>query len=689
MKSYTQKQIDEAQKLYETTCLTNQQIGDELDIPKGTIQMWTKKYNWNRPEELKQIHKMNKNNNRPNSIVLDDDYYKAKDLYENTCLSIPDIVKRTNLTLDQIHSRINKYKWQRSEEQIRQMFSNKNKQRYQNFTEERKQEIRQKMSDTNKKVWAERSVDKKKQIVKHRMHTISNKSKEDLDKTNLKISQGVKNTWNSKSEQEKEQIKSNQIAVWNSKSEQEKEQFSQKMKQIWNDSSDEYKESFIQHHKDTWNNKSEQEMCEFKNKISNTFQNMPEERKQQIKDKIKHTWLCMSEERRKDIANKISKAHKSRTDYEITESVRQRRETMHKNNSFKNANSIDGKRFDSKYEVLVYEYCKKNNIPVECQIPIEYEYNGEQHITFIDFRIDGILFEVKGGHLLHGIYDYAMPIPIEEKLKIYKEHDVIVITDKYGSQIIPKKESKDSNGLKYKNKCPYPLIGIDIDLFDNPQFPFAKDKPECFYKVSVDGKLSALDAWNDELIRWNMIKNRINYVGGFIDSKAILTAMNVTRTCKQPSWFSKSYAKQLIEKYITTNTIIDPFSGWGARCDASLELNKNYIGGDLNPELVEWHKSLNRPITLLDANNFKYDKGDCSVFICPPYTDYEKYFDGQDLKTTQCEWLDIIMKNVPNAKEYLMVCKVVDPGWEKYIVEEKINKSHLGTNKEYVLLIRH
>lgn len=46
------------------------------------------------------------------------------------------------------------------------------------------------------------------------------------------------------------------------------------------------------------------------------------------------------------------------------------------------------------------------------------------------------------------------------------------------------------------------------------------------------------------------------------------------------------------------------------------------------------------------------------------------------------------MKNVPKAKEYLMVCKVVDPGWEKYIVEEKINKSHFGTNKEYVLLIK-
>lgn len=592
MKSYTQKQIDEAQKLYETTYLTNQQIGDELDIPKGTIQMWTKKYNWNRPEELKQIHKINKNN-RPNSIVLDDDYYKAKDLYENTCLSVPDISKLTNLSFDQIHNRIKKYGWKRSLEQTQQMYSNKNKEKYKNYTQIQIEQIKQKMSNTNKKIWAERSEDKKKQIVGHRISTINSKSKEELNKTNLKISQSVKDTWNNKSKEEKEQIKL----------------------------------------------KLRRAQANLSNKV------------------------------------KLLKYKKDRA-------------TKHKNNSFKNANSIDGKRFDSKYEVLVYEYCKRNNIPIECQIPLEYKYKGQQHITFIDFKIDGILFEVKGGHLLHGIYDYAMSVPIKEKLKIYKEHNVIVITDKYGSEVIPKKESKNSNGLKYKNKCPHPLIGVDIELFNNPQFPFAEDKPKCFYKVSVDGKPCALEAWSNELIRWNMIKNRINYVGGFINNKAILTAMNVTRTCKQPSWFSKSYAKQLIEKYITTNTIVDPFAGWGARCDASLELNKNYIGGDLNPELVEWHKSLNRPITLLDANNFKYDQDDCSVFICPPYTNYEKYFDGQDLKTTQCEWLNIIMKNVPKAKEYLMVCKVVDDGWEKYIVEEKINKSHLGTNKEYVLLIK-
>ena len=353
---------------------------------------------------------------------------------------------------------------------------------------------------------------------------------------------------------------------------------------------------------------------------------------------------------------------------------------------------IDNSKFDSKYERDVYDFCLRNNIPIEDkQVSIKFEYNGKEHTTFIDFKIDGYLIECKGSHLLEGVFDYKQEVPIEKKLEIYKQNHVIIVTS--DSKIFPKAESEKSNGLKYLNKCPYPLIGIDIELFRNPDFPHRNDRPKCFYNVKVDNKPSALEAWTDEALRWKMIKNRINYVGGFINNKSILTAMNVTRTCKQPSWFDKKYAKDLIQKYITSDVILDPFAGWGTRCDAAKELNKKYYGWDLNKELVDWHHEKGRlfdtgcGIEYGDANNIKTIRENCSVFICPPYTNFEIYFDGQDLKTTQCEWLQIVMNNIPNAKEYLMVCKIVDEGFEKYIVEEKVNKSHLGTNKEYVLLV--
>lgn len=326
------------------------------------------------------------------------------------------------------------------------------------------------------------------------------------------------------------------------------------------------------------------------------------------------------------------------------------------------------------YFDIMYNFLKRNNINFKC--------NVQQDKHYFDFIVDGLKFIILDIN------------SIKQQEQYLRDNKIIVITNKLNNSLIPKPNSTESNGLKYLNKCPNPLIGVDIDLFKNPEIPYREDRPKCFYDVKVDGKPSVSEAWQDELLRWKMIKNRIDYVGGFIDNRQILTAMNVTRNCKQPSWFSKQYAKELIQKYITTNIILDPFAGWGTRCDACKKLNIKYYGWDLNKELVDWHKEKGRlfetgcGIEYGDANNIKTDRENCSVFICPPYTDFETYFEGQDLKTTQCEWLQIVMNNIPNAKEYLMVCKVVDPGFEKYIVEEKINKSHLGINKEYVLLIK-
>ena len=341
----------------------------------------------------------------------------------------------------------------------------------------------------------------------------------------------------------------------------------------------------------------------------------------------------------------------------------------------------DGTKLDSSYELIFYEFCLSLGLTIETQIPIQFEYKGETHTTLIDFRVNGMLFETKGSHLLQGCFDHVVPIPIDKKLEIYRQNHVIIVTD---LNDFTEELFKDSNGLKYDNA---PLIGVDIELFtDDVRFPYRNDRPKCFYDVRVNHRKSAYEAFYDREIRWKMIMNRIQYVGGFIDSHKILYALNVTKMCKQPSWFSKSYAEYLIKKYITSDIIVDPFAGWGMRCDASIALNKQYIGIDANPEVVQWHKEHNRPIELGDARTFKY-QGKCSVFICPPYQDVETYFEGQDTNTTQCEWLKIVMQNVPNASEYLMVCKTVDNGWDQYIVEEKVNKSHFGINKEYVLKI--
>jgi hypothetical protein len=359
--------------------------------------------------------------------------------------------------------------------------------------------------------------------------------------------------------------------------------------------------------------------------------------------------------------------------------------------SMKEVVASDEKHFDSKYELYVYEFCLRNNLDVQCQIPIEFTYQNKLRHTFIDFMIEGMLFECKGSHLLNGCYDHSnLLVPISEKLEVYRNNNVFIITDVHGKGLV-----ENSKGLKEQEEY-HDLIGIDIELFSDPQFPFRVDRPELFYKVKVNNRMSCYDGFNDELTRWKMILNRIEYSGGFIDSRKIVTALNVTKVAKQPSWFSKSLAKRLITEYCTSSVIVDAFAGWGTRHDAAVELGLTYVGIDKNAELVKWHKSLGRNIEIGDAKEFMFDDS-CSVLICPPYYDeasnsvIEDYqfetFDEASKTLTQCEWLEIVMRHVPNASEYVMVCKHVDEKYRKYIVEEKVNKSHFGSNTEFVLVV--
>lgn len=122
---------------------------------------------------------------------------------------------------------------------------------------------------------------------------------------------------------------------------------------------------------------------------------------------------------------------------------------IHRRKALNKKNNIapDGKVFDSSYELLFYLFLLKlPDIKIDTQVPIE--YNG--HVTLIDFRVNDILFEVKGSHLLNGVFNAAHHI--EDKLQVYEDHKVIIITDTLSS-ISPIVDND--------------LFGINIDLFRN------------------------------------------------------------------------------------------------------------------------------------------------------------------------------------------------------------------------------
>lgn len=346
--------------------------------------------------------------------------------------------------------------------------------------------------------------------------------------------------------------------------------------------------------------------------------------------------------------------------------------------------------YNSTWEKVFAEFLDRIGVEYEREVPLPYVgFDGKQHMTAIDFKVGDLYFEVKGSHLLEGVYDHGNR-KIEDKIALYKQKHIILITnDKVETRdLIGRPNGTKSNGLKYLHKCPEPLIGVDIELFNGPEFPYRSDRPKCFYNTRVNNQRSMREAWDDEKLRWNMIINRIQYSGGFIDANGIVNALNITRKCKQPSWFSKNYAKELIEEFVTTGVIVDGFAGYGMRHDAAIEMGLEYHGIDFNEELVKWHHECNRNIEYADANTWKKTiNKPHSVLICPPYTDYEVYFDGQDVEKTQEDWLDVMMKNYPNATEYIMVCKIVDR-YADNVVTQKNNNGVIGKNVEKVIVIK-
>ncbi len=89
----------------------------------------------------------------------------------------------------------------------------------------------------------------------------------------------------------------------------------------------------------------------------------------------------------------------------------------------------DGTRLDSHYELYVYEFCKLHKLDFERQKRIRFQVEEKEHYTFIDFEINGKLYEVKGAHLLEGCFDYATEVKMSDKLRVYRENGVTVITD--------------------------------------------------------------------------------------------------------------------------------------------------------------------------------------------------------------------------------------------------------------------
>ena len=88
----------------------------------------------------------------------------------------------------------------------------------------------------------------------------------------------------------------------------------------------------------------------------------------------------------------------------------------------------DEQRFDSSWELAYYIWLKDHDIPFEFHIdPIDYSYQGKRHRYFPDFKVNGVLVEVKGPQLLK-LMQESNSLD-NAKYRCMVEHNVKIMTD--------------------------------------------------------------------------------------------------------------------------------------------------------------------------------------------------------------------------------------------------------------------
>ncbi len=217
---------------------------------------------------------------------------------------------------------------------------------------------------------------------------------------------------------------------------------------------------------------------------------------------------------------------------------------------------------------------------------------------------------------------------------------------------------------------------------------------ESIYYAKRGNDVSPYDAWHDDKLLMEVIKNRVLYQN-YLNPNKILQGFNISRIAMKVSVFSAARAKLIIYKYLNEfNKVFDPFSGFSGRMLGCISLGKRYIGQDISPIHV---RESNDILEFLDKYGIEFDasvevgnvleskgKYDC-LFTCPPYSDKEVWLDVPVSIYTCDDWIDICMKRF-KCKRYVFVVDSTTK-YKDCIVDTITNRSHLSTNQEFVISI--
>ena len=367
----------------------------------------------------------------------------------------------------------------------------------------------------------------------------------------------------------------------------------------------------------------------------------------------------------------------------------------HPNFAYKFQNQM----FDSSWELAVWIWANDHSIPIKREpAQIEYEFKGVKHTYYPDFEIDGKIVEVKGpqffkegklvnpfDHSKNEIYNVKYQCALKNGVEFWSTKEMKPILN-----YIEGKYTKDFLDLfKLNLPFPYPQISSKTDL--NVLRYFHKS----LYWASRKNCKSPYEAWNDKDLVLKSALNRLKYIGR-CTPEDVIGGFSVARIAPKVSIFKPSKAIEIIKKYLGPfETIVDPFSGFSGRMVGSFRCGKTYIGRDINEDHVRESNEIKEYLNIQNAEVFvenlleapKREFKNAALFTCPPYGGKEHWNENNDEVEKSCdEWIDICLEKY-KCNSYVFVVDQTEKYKDK-IVDTITNKSHLGTNYEYVILFR-
>ena len=341
--------------------------------------------------------------------------------------------------------------------------------------------------------------------------------------------------------------------------------------------------------------------------------------------------------------------------------------------------------FDSKWELAYFIYLTDNNIEFEYQpnIKMPYMFENKERFYMPDFKVNGEIQEVKGPHFFKdgkmiNPFDETMNALFEAKHQCMLNNNVKIITDcsKY-LDYVNEKYTKDFLNL-FRNNLDFPYPKNDI----------VKLYHHSIYDARVGKHLSPKEAWQDKKLILKSALNRLKYKGKCSPSD-ILQGFNVAKIAPKVSVFKPELAKRLVNTYLNDyETIFDPFSGFSGRMLGACACDKKYVGQDKNAIHVEESNRMIQDLKLnavVSCKDIFESSGtyDC-LFTCSPYKLKETWNENENDLSCD-EWIDECLKRF-KCKRYLFVVDDTVKYKDK-IIETLENKSHFGSNYEYVVMI--